>query len=429
MIEMLAQFVKVRWRRFSDRTMLKRWQNQQMERFRRELLAHTPFYRSLVDAPLDSFPVMDKASVREHFAKLNTLGFGYDEARVLAQESKEHKGVTIGMSSGTSGNRGLYLVNAKERQKWVAVILAKALPSGALFRRHRVALFLAANSRLYTTTNETRRIAFRFFDLRQGLVPHIADLQSFQPTILVAPAHVLALLARQQIAGELSISPNRVFSTAEVLEHAEASIIASVWGEPVHQIYQCTEGFLGITCAHGTLHLNEDFVLFEKEWIDRARYAFNPVITDFSRRTQAIVRYRMNDVLIAAKHPCPCGSPLQAIERIEGRRDDIMVFPHANGGRVLLFPEDIRAIVLDAAPAAEDFRAVQLAKDKVEIALAGASPEQIQAVSEALVKAVKQRAGKAPTVLPVPYTPPSDHAVKMRRVQRSFDIGAWEDLR
>ncbi|HLO77187.1 MAG TPA: F390 synthetase-related protein [Magnetospirillum sp.] len=427
MLTLLADFAAARWRRFADRAALERFQQRRMAAFRRQLLARLPLYRELADQPLDRFPIADKAFVRQHFAGLNILGLSYDQGLALARAGAEQDGITIGMSSGTSGNRGLFLVSRAERRRWAAVMLGKALPPGGLLRRHRVALLLAADSRLYSTTQDSGRLAYRFFDLKQGLDAHVAALQAYAPTLMVAPAHVLGLLARRQLDGQLRLAPQRAFSAAEVLDPAEAQVIAAAWGAPVHQIYQCTEGFLGITCAHGTLHLNEDYVLVEKEWIDQGRRAFNPVITDFSRRTQAMVRYRMNDVLIAAARPCACGSPLQAIERVEGRRDDLLVFPGASGGRVIMFPDDVRATLLDAAPAATDFTLVQPTPERVELALAGAVPDGQRAAAErAFGLAVARLGGVAPEISRVAYQPPADHAAKLRRVRRGF---AWDGER
>lgn len=416
MLTFLHEFARARWRRFPDRAALVAHQARRLERFRRSVLPRMAFYRDRAGAPLTDWPVMDKLSVQEHFAGLNRLGIGYDEALALAQEGGERDGVTFGMSSGTSGRRGLYLIDAAERWTWAAVMLARALPKGGLFRRHRVALMLAANSRLYATAQESGRVTFRFFDLRAGLDAHVPALEAYQPTLLVAPAHVLGLMARQGVA----IRPERVFSAAEVLDPLEETAIAAAWGDPVHQIYQCTEGFFGITCPHGTLHLNEDYLLVEQEWLDKGRRAFNPVITDFSRHTQALVRYRMNDVLIAAEAPCPCGSPLMTIDRVEGRRDDILLVGDARG---MVFPDHVRALVLDAAPAAEDFRVVQTAPDRIVVSLAGSVPQdQREAACQALAGAAVQAGQQShpPEVVMGPYEPLTDHAPKLRRVRRAF---------
>ena len=57
--------------------------------------------------------------------------------------------------------------------------------------------------------------------------------------------------------------------------------ISSAFKLPIiDQVYQATEGFLACTCSAGHLHLNEDIIFVEKEYLDERR--FYPVITDLS---------------------------------------------------------------------------------------------------------------------------------------------------
>ena len=69
------------------------------------------------------------------------------------------------------------------------------------------------------------------------------------------------------------------------------------------------------------LHLNEDIVYIEREYLDDRRFV--PVVTDLERKAQPIIRYRLNDILVERKEPCGCGSPFLALEKIEGREDDV----------------------------------------------------------------------------------------------------------
>jgi len=90
-----------------------------------------------------------------HFNELNTQGVDRDEALALAIESEKTRNFTelkgeiaVGLSSGTSGHRGLFITTEKERSMWAAAILAKMLPKGHLFG-HRIAFFLRADNELY----------------------------------------------------------------------------------------------------------------------------------------------------------------------------------------------------------------------------------------------------------------------------------------
>ena len=66
-----------------------------------------------------------------------------------------------------------------------------------------------------------------------------------------------------------------------------------------------------------------------------------PVITDFSRQSQTYWRYRMDDVLVLADAPCPCGSQYRAVRAVEGRSQDVLLLP----GMKPLFPFDANAIL------------------------------------------------------------------------------------
>lgn len=101
----------------------------------------------------------------------------------------------------------------------------------------------------------------------------------------------------------------KIISVAEVLEDIDREFISTIFQQTVHQIYQCTEGFLATTCKHGTLHINEDLVHIEKEYLDQERGIFVPIITDFMRKTQPIIRYRLNDILIEKKQHAPAALP------------------------------------------------------------------------------------------------------------------------
>ncbi len=142
------------------------------------------------------------------------------------------------------------------------------------------------------------------------------------------------------------LHPRQVISVAETLEEEDAAAIARAFGCRVQQIYQATEGFLGYTCPEGTIHLNEECVHIEPEWLDTARTRFHPIVTDFTRETQIIARYRLDDVLRVRETPCPCGRASLALAGIDGRRDAVLmlfVAPLTRTGRTRagrrLFPD------------------------------------------------------------------------------------------
>lgn len=374
------------WPPRGSRTDFLRWQQQRLAAFLRWLTKNVPHYRGRTPE-LAALPVMDKAVCREHFRDLNTAGLSYDEALAQATTAERTRdfaplpnGLTVGLSSGTSGARGVFLVSPAERRRWAGVALARTLSSESLRRLlHplrpplRVAFFLRANSPLYTTL-ASRRLDFRFFDLLQPLGGHVEQLRRFVPEILIAPASVLRELGRA-LPGVLR--PLQIVSVAETLEAGDAEAIAAAFGRAPSQIYQATEGFLAHTCAAGSLHLNEDLVHIEPEWIDAARTRFHPIVTDFTRTTQAIVRYRLDDILQLAPEPCRCGRPTLVLAAIEGRADEMLWLPGP------VFPDTIRQVFYSLAQTVEEYR-VEQHGHALHVALQPHSPAVEREVRSAL---------------------------------------------
>jgi putative adenylate-forming enzyme len=201
----------------------------------------------------------------------------------------------------------------------------------------RIAFFLRANSNLYTTFSN-RRIRLEYYDLTRPFEALVEKLAGQRPQILVAPATVLAELARR--GGDLR--PEQIISVAEVLDTRDREEIERAYGVRVREVYQAAEGFLGSTCEEGRMHLNEDSLHIEPHWMDEKEDRFQPIITDFSRRTQWFVRYHLNDILRIRRDPCPCGDASLALDAIEGRADEILWARNARGQWQPVFPDALR---------------------------------------------------------------------------------------
>lgn len=385
-----------------------------------------PFYRDAGAFP--TFPEMSKARFLANFSSLNRFGATYEKCLEtgLAQERSRdflvaaRAGYSVGLSSGTSGRRGVFLTTERERLRWAATILAHAdfLP---LFRRQRVAFFLRANSPLYEQAGGARR-RFRFFDLARPLRDLLPEVERYAPTVLIGPP---ALLSAIRQAKSEALRPEVVISVADKLEKDVKRDLQAFFGRPLFEVYQATEGFLGISCRHGTLHLNEELHFFErvpgagneKPPAAAGDGAFEPLISDYFRSSQAIVRFRLDDVLVP-QDSCACGSKRQAIREVRGRADDVLFFADESGRRVPVMPDFVRHAIQNHLAQDLDFKVVQ-SLGRLQIQLEKEPPAASLANASRELRAFLEERGIAPPCLDWSFDLQRGLGDKRKRVERA----------
>ncbi len=427
-----AHFVRarLRWRHLRG-TALERYQELHAQQIVAYTVRHSPFYsshwasHSLQD--WRTLPTVDKILMMEHFDTFNTRGVKRERAMEVALEAERSRnfhstlnGLTVGLSSGTSGHRGLFIANSWEQTAWAGTILARVLHQLPR-KRLRVAFFLRSNSNLYEQVGG-KLIQFRYFDLMLPLTEAVSTLNNFQPHIIVGPPSLLGFLAEEHTCGHLHSKPERLISVAEVLDPHEQERIETTFNAPVHQIYQCTEGLLAVSCEKGSLHIQEDVVMIQLEALPESNgEKFMPIITDLWRRTQPIIRYRLNDVLQMDPQPCSCGSSFRVIRAIEGRCDDVCYFESLAGGTRPFFPDTIRRMILLASPDIVDYQVLQERCGQLHIHLSvvpGASfGTVVQAVQVSVDTTVAQYACRPATVYIEQGLVAFPAGMKRRRVQ------------
>jgi putative adenylate-forming enzyme len=237
--------------------------------------------------------------------------------------------------------------------------------------------------------------------------------------VLVAPATVLRRLADLHH----DLQPRQVISVAETLESHDAEAIARALNCRVQQIYQATEGFLGYSCEAGRVHLNEECVHIEPEWLDAEHTRFHPIVTDFTRETQVIARYRLDDVLRLAEGPCPCGRVSMALAAIDGRRDAILQLPEAHGAaggaRRAIFPDVVRRAMMLAGDQIRDYRIVSSGDELVvRLSTSATDDRAVSAVRAELLAMFAQQGVEPPAITFQPWQddPPGDKCCRIRQL-------------
>lgn len=335
MFTALSTFNKYRGLKFVNREKLREYQKKKLNAHLDIVTKTIPFYNDYKGKSLWDFPIMDKALFVDNFSRLNALEIPIEQAlefAIKAEETRDFapklKGVTVGLSSGTSGKRCAFLVSDKETEMWVGYVLAKMIPDLLLKpKRRKIAFCMRANSNLYKKLN-SKFIEFKFIDIYN---PNYKDTEGCD--ILVGQPSFLL-----EVAHNSNCRPQQVISIAEVLpSDIETILLGHFKVDYIDQVYQCTEGCLAIK-KNGVFRLNEDIVFFEREYIDEHR--FIPIVTDFTRITQPIIRYRMNDILVN-------GDEEGTISQIEGRMDDVFRFTSVSGDKqVCVYPDHIRRCFL-----------------------------------------------------------------------------------
>ena len=259
-LRIIRSYLKYRTpKRFKSKEALLKYQKTCVHKLLRHLKKHSPYYGRKLSENSDfhSLPIMEKSLMMEHFDELvcanvkkeEALNFGIDSEKGRNFDRTLH-GYTVGLSSGTSGHQGIFIATQEEADLWVGAILGRFLPNG--IGTQRIAFFLRANSTLYENA-KTGKIEFTYYDIYRPFKEHIEKLNQTPPTILIAPPSVLILLADAVQSGSLSLNPQKVISVAEVLEKKEEEYFKKAFQQKIiHQVYQCTEGFLGYTCEYGT---------------------------------------------------------------------------------------------------------------------------------------------------------------------------------
>jgi len=181
LIQLLQQYFR---KKPKTRERLLAWQNQQIEKHINQIINFSPFYATQLKKykHWSKFPLLNKQLFMEHFDQINSKGIFKEDAMNIALAAEKSRDfspmigdITVGLSSGTSGNRGIFLVNPKERAQWVAYVLRHVL--GIQFKNRKVAFFLRANSNLYSSV-QSKLLSFQFFDLKTPLADNLSALKS-----------------------------------------------------------------------------------------------------------------------------------------------------------------------------------------------------------------------------------------------------------
>lgn len=407
------------------------------------------FYRDLYQGHdlgrFESLPTVDKIAVTANFDRLNTAGLSRARVEGFALEmerSGDHlrylrgpdgRDYVIGMSSGTSGARGLVVTDRALTERLPFVFAARSgLPLSLL--PWRIAFMLRVHSQAFQDINAplVRLDYLNTMTPVEDVVGHIARMRA---NVLMAPPSVMRILSCE---AHRMPGLKLLVSIAEVLHEDDEAFIREGFGLPIIQIYQASEGVIGCTCAHGTLHVNEDLVyveLLDDEDLPvtgpggRAR---RMLVTNLYNRVQPLIRYELND-LIELGEPCACGSGFRTIARVLGRSDDVLWFESISGPRRPVFPDLVSRWIISASDGVMDYRVEQDGAGSLTVWLdvvdAEARGNVEASVRDAFERELRRHGCVVPLIRFAGPVPPMPAAAKRKRFVRTAPDGVCGPVR
>ncbi len=418
-LQMLHQVAQLRKHEHWTRSQLEAYQIEALHHLRQYAYARSPFYRQfhkgLTDRPLQELPVLTKAMLMEHFDDLVTdQAIHLEGLRAYAAQDEEGRRFLnrywVNATSGSSGHPGFFLFN---RAEWLTVLASFARSQEwaglGISLTHRTKMAYVASvtpwhmSAQVAATVKSWWMPTLRLPASQLLEEIVQALNAWQPEILVAYASMVRILAEEQLAGRLHITPRRVWSSSEVLTDETRRRSEAAWKQLPFNQYAATEiGGLAGECGNcRSMHLYEDLVIVEV--VDENNHAVPPgaygskvLMTSLFGRTQPLIRYELDDSLRLATEPCPCRQPFARLDGIQGRVENVIFLPAKAGGSVAIQPLVFNRI-MDVIPAS-GWQVIQEA-GQLNVLLSGVHDESVDDLLVGqLAQALSEQGADVPTI-------------------------------
>ncbi len=418
---------------------IQRHQRKQIKKLIRHSVKQSRFYSSFYDdydlSDLTNLPYMNKQLFMDNFTKLNTKGLTKEECikhcldkEVTRDFSQYHRGFLVGMSTGTSGSRGIEFAT-----KYEALLMQLLVFFRFPFPKAKK-IHLAFILRVFSPGfgHDGRKIKVSYVNPLDTVSAIVKNLNTLNPNIISGPPSVLQVLAKEKLKGNLELDTLLLVSYGEVLDDDVKNEIEKIFESKVVEAYKSSESFIALPCKDGNLHINEDTVLVEV--LDKENNPVKPgtpgyvVVTDFIKYGTPIIRYRLNDLITVSPVKCSCGSNFRVIETIHGRADDIIYGSSIYSDELqFILPDFIRRSIVSSSDNIEEYTAVQTSPVQMTINLQlnrELDGEEIAEIEEAIKTKISVIFEGHQSVVPqinFDYsTIVHDFDKKLRRIQRSF---------
>lgn len=372
-------------RKYYSKNKIIKYQEKRLKKIYNYAISNSPFYKVLYKEnkfnTLDDFhklPIINKKIMMDNFSNLNTHKFDKNKVMEYALKmelSKDFLGYykdefVIGLSSGTSGNKGIYITPKSITEKLPFVFLARGgFPLSLL--PYNILFVLRVFSQGFDDIN-SKLIKLTYVSSMEEVEKVISKINELKINILMAPPSFIRQLLPYK--DQITTSIKRIMTYAEVLELEDKERFEKDFNSKVIEIYQASEGQMASACKYGHLHINEDLVFIELYDEDNKLITecnvigHKMIITNLVNYSQPLIRYEMNDMIILDSK-CPCGSNFRRIKKVLGRHDDLIYFLDSKRERKYIFPDLFVRWIIVSSENIREFKVIQEEINQVTIHL------------------------------------------------------------
>jgi phenylacetate-CoA ligase len=391
---------RIRW----DRERIQCHQRDQLRRLLDLAITASPFHarrlRGVVPArfelaDLPSLPTMTKT---EMMAQLDGV---FTDRRLTRAMVEDHLGATgdsptyllgeyvVLASGGSSGERGVFVFDRPAAVDYTLGLvrpgIARLLAAGGPPPGGAKMALVAAGSAIHATRAlpvifSGGMLSITSIPVTQPLDDIVERLNDLQPLMLQGYPSVLGLLAEEQLAGRLRISPRTVSGGSEQFPASVWAQVGAAFGVPVVDQFGSTEGVVGASAPETReIVLASDLAIIElvdeeDRPVDPGTPSAKVLVTNLFNRTQPLIRYELTDRFVEAP-----AVPEHGHRRVtvDGRDDEMLRW-----GDVVIHPVVIRSALLEW-PAIVEYQ-VRQTPGGVEISVVAVSEVDECSVADAV---------------------------------------------
>ena len=300
------------------------------------------------------FPVLTKSLLMTHFDEIATAP-GVTKSAIAEFLTRSHDPGELFLgryrvihTSGSSGEVGYFVYSPSDWARGTTMRQPRERPvrKGGAKGKFRMAYYAAVDGHYAGVTlisaikNSPARffLDLKLFEVNDPLADVLAQLNEFQPEVLVGYTTALKILAAEQRRGALKLERViNVMTAGEACSSADMAFLSETFGCQVVNSYGCSEHLgLGASPPGGDkIVIYDDDLMLELQ-------PDHTLVTNLFNHTLPLIRYRMADVL----RQIPSGehAPYLVIESLVGRNELQPVFKNRDGVEDFISPHTINEV-------------------------------------------------------------------------------------